>query len=60
MQPTIFNQERFGDAKGELGIYLGHWNATWHKVCHLSIATHKIKINLGNCQCNILSVEIIN
>jgi hypothetical protein len=24
MQPTIFNQERFGDAKGELGIYLGH------------------------------------
>jgi hypothetical protein len=25
MQPTIFNQEQFGDAKGiELGIYLGH------------------------------------
>jgi hypothetical protein len=31
MQPIIFNQEWFGDAKGtELGIYLGHWNATHH------------------------------
>jgi len=29
MQPIIFDQERFGDAKRiELGIYLGHWNAT--------------------------------
>jgi hypothetical protein len=25
MQPTIFNQKRFGDAKGiKLGIYFGH------------------------------------
>lgn len=58
MQPTIFNQKRFGDAKGiKLGIYFGHWNATWHKVCHLSIATHKIKTNLGNCQYRSLTIK---
>ncbi len=57
MQPRIFYQEWFGDAKGiELSIYFGQWNATWHKVCHLLTATHKIKTNIGNCQFNILFV----
>jgi hypothetical protein len=47
MQPTFFNQKQFGDAKGiKLGIYFGHWNATWHKVCHLQLPLTKSKLTL--------------